>query len=601
MTNRPLRENHQPIDARLVVDVSPALLFSARADGFVDYFNARVLEFLGVSHDTIAGWGWIEFVHPDDRDELVRRWRMAVASGEPAISEARLRSASGEYRWMLHHTVARRDGTGRIVRWFGSSVDIENQKRAEATIRGSERELRTIIETIPAYVWTSTSDGAIDLTTRSRFDRTVFAGANAFGWGWTDNVHADDRARILDAWHQALATGEPFDQEFRMREEHGDYRWLIARAVPLRDERGAIVRWYGTLTDIDDRKRTEDELKKLKDQLFKENIALRDEVSQASMFEEIVGSTASLRRVLSLVEKVASTDSTVLITGETGTGKELIARAIHKRSPRAACPFVTVNCGAVPPSLVTSELFGHEKGAFTGAMQRQLGRFELADGGTIFLDEVGELPPEAQVVLLRALQERAFERVGGSKVIEVDVRIIAATNRDLSHAIEDATFRRDLYYRLSVFPIHMPPLRERVGDIPLLVEYLAGRYAARMGKKITNVSRRTLDVLTAYTWPGNVRELQNVLQRAVILCDSGTLEVDETWLADRTSKEASGSRGIGRLSAREEKQTIERALAESHGRVAGAHGAAAKLGIPRSTLESRIRSLDIDKHRFRSK
>jgi formate hydrogenlyase transcriptional activator len=599
VTNSPPGESQHQIDARLVVDVSPALLFSARPDGYLDYFNERVREYLGVPHDAIAGWAWIEFIHPDDRDELVRRWRMAVASGEPAVSESRMRGADGEYRWMLHHAVALRDGTGNVVRWFGSSVDIEDLKRAEAKIRKSELELRTIIETIPAYVWTSTPDGAVDLTTQSRFDHSGFGGETALGWAWADNVHEDDRQRAVETWRQAVASGDPLDMELRMRNEQGEYRCIIARAVPLRDEGGAIVRWYGTLTDIDDRKRAEDELKKLKDQLFKENIALRDEISEASMFEEIVGSAAPLRRVLTLVAKVASTDSTVLITGETGTGKELIARAIHKRSPRASRPFVTVNCGAVPLSLITSELFGHEKGAFTGAVQRQLGRFELAEGGTILLDEVGELPHEAQVALLRVLQERSFERVGGSKVIEVDVRVIAATNRDLNDAIEEGTFRSDLYYRLSVFPIHMPSLRERAGDIPLLVEYLAGRYAARMGKKITNVSRRTLDVLTAYAWPGNVRELQNVLQRAVILCDSGTLEVDETWLSDRLSKQPSGSRGLGRPSVREEKKMIESALAESRGRIAGAHGAAAKLGIPRSTLESRIRSLGIDKHRFR--
>ncbi len=220
---------------------------------------------------------------------------------------------------------------------------------------------------------------------------------------------------------------------------------------------------------------------------------------------------------------MASTDSTVLITGETGTGKELIARAIHRRSPRSSRPFVSVNCGAIPPSLITSELFGHERGAFTGAVQRHLGRFELADGGTIFLDEVGELPPETQIALLRVLQERTFERVGGGKPIPVDVRVIAATNRDLDRAMSDGSFRDDLYYRLSVFPLQVPPLRDRREDIPLLIEYLTQRYAAKMGKKITSVSRKTIDLLTAYDWPGNVRELQNVIQRAVILCE-GTLD-----------------------------------------------------------------------------
>ncbi|MGZ5493275.1 MAG: sigma-54 interaction domain-containing protein [Thermoanaerobaculia bacterium] len=298
--------------------------------------------------------------------------------------------------------------------------------------------------------------------------------------------------------------------------------------------------------------------------------------------------------------KVAGTDSTVLITGETGTGKELIARAIHKRSPRASRPFVSVNCGAIPSSLITSELFGYEKGAFTGAIQRHLGRFELADRGTIFLDEAGDLPPEAQIALLRVLQERTFDRVGGSKPVGVDVRVIAATNRDLDKSVADGSFRDDLYYRLSVFPIHAPPLRDRSGDIPVLVQYLTQRYAANVGKKIRNVSRRTMDVLIEYKWPGNVRELQNVIQRAVILCDSDTLVVDETWLQNRLAKETTGSRGLGRPTIREEKEMIERALDGSSGRVAGPAGAAAKLGIPRSTLESRIRSLRIDKNRFRS-
>ncbi|HTO87251.1 MAG TPA: sigma-54 dependent transcriptional regulator, partial [Thermoanaerobaculia bacterium] len=350
----------------------------------------------------------------------------------------------------------------------------------------------------------------------------------------------------------------------------------------------------------DDRKRAEQELHDLKEQLHKENIALRDEITQTSMFEEIVGSSAPLRQLLVLVAKVASTDSTVLITGETGTGKELIARAIHRRSPRASRPFVSVNCGAIPPSLTTSELFGHEKGAFTGAVQRQLGRFELAEGGTIFLDEVGELPQETQIALLRVLQERTFERVGGSKLISADVRVIAATNRDLGQAIEEGSFRRDLYYRLSVFPLHVPPLRERPEDIPLLVEYLTQRYAAKMGKRITSVSRKTIDLLTSYDWPGNVRELQNVIQRAVILCE-GTLSVDETWFDKRSTERGADTKSLGRLKGREEKELIERALAGSRGRVAGPDGAAAKLGIPRSTLESKIRSLQIDKHRFQAR
>ena len=589
----------QQIDARLVVDVTPALIFSARPVGYLDYFNARWLEWLGVPLDAITGWAWIDLIHPDDRDEHVRRWQVAVASGSPAISEARVRRANGEYRWMLHHTVPMRDDSGEIVRWFGSSVDIEDRKQAERKIRSAEKELRTIIETIPAYVWTATPDGAVDFSTESWFDRTGLGGGKPIGWTWTENVHEDDRENVIAAWREAVASGDPFDHELRMRNAQGEYRWILGRAVPLRDDSGAIVRWYGTITDIDDRKRAEQELRKLKDQLHNENIALRDEISQTSMFEEIVGSSEPLRRVLVLVAKVAPSDSTVLITGETGTGKELIARAIHKRSPRRSRPFVSVNCGAIPQSLIASELFGHEKGAFTGAMERRLGRFELAEGGTIFLDEVGELPQETQIALLRVLQERTFERVGGTKSIPVNVRVIGATNRDLDKAIEDGSFRADLYYRLSVFPVALPPLRDRREDIPLLIEYLTQRYAAKAGKKITSVSRRTIDLLTAYDWPGNVRELQNIIQRAVILSDQ-TLTVDETWFAKRAKHRGADGRGLSRPTSGEEKELIESALAETRGRVSGPDGAAAKLGIARSTLESKIRSLRINKYRFKT-
>jgi formate hydrogenlyase transcriptional activator len=317
------------------------------------------------------------------------------------------------------------------------------------------------------------------------------------------------------------------------------------------------------------------------------------------MFEEIVWTSAPLRQVLALVAKVATTDSTVLITGETGTGKELIARAIHKRSPRAARPFVSVNCGAIPPALVASELFGHEKGAFTGALQRRPGRFELAEGGTLFLDEAGELPQETQVALLRVLQERTFERVGGTKPVAADVRVIAATNRDLDKAIAAGSFRRDLYYRLSVFPIQLPALRERAEDIPLLVDYLAQRYAAKLGKRITGIDPRTKNLLAAYDWPGNIRELQNVIQRAIILSDD-VLTVDESWLESKPGPSGDSPRGLWRPSTHEETELIVNALASCRGRVAGPEGAAVKLGIPRSTLESRIRSLQIDKNRFRT-
>jgi len=343
-----------------------------------------------------------------------------------------------------------------------------------------------------------------------------------------------------------------------------------------------------------------EELEILREQLYRENLALRDEVDRVSMFEEIVGTSPALKAALSRVIKVAATDSTVLITGETGTGKELVARAIHRRSDRASRAFVSVNCAAIPRDLIASELFGHEKGAFTGATQQRLGRFELANGGTLFLDEVGELPPETQIALLRVLQEHEFERVGGSRPIRTDVRVIAATNRDLQAAISAGSFRSDLFYRLHVFPIEIPPLRERKEDILLLVEYFIDRYARKAGKHITTADKKTLRLLESYPWPGNIRELQNVIERSVIVCETPSFSVDESWLSHQPPERTAESHlYLSEKVAAQEKEMIESALRECQGRVFGPLGAAAKLGIARSTLESKIRTLKINKNRFK--
>jgi transcriptional regulator with GAF, ATPase, and Fis domain len=344
-----------------------------------------------------------------------------------------------------------------------------------------------------------------------------------------------------------------------------------------------------------------EEIKILKDQLYKENLALRDEVDRASMFEEIVGNSSALKALLSRIAKVAPTDSTVLITGETGTGKELIARAVHKRSKRSGRAFVSVNCAALAPSLISSELFGHEKGAFTGATQRRLGRFELADGGTIFLDEVGELPADTQVALLRVLQEREFERVGGASPVQVDVRLITATNRDLEAATASGTFRSDLYYRLNVFPIEVPPLRERKDDVLMLLEYFVRRYASKAGKNFRKIDKRTLELFQSYDWPGNIRELQNVIERSVVLSSGDVFSVDEAWLSKQPRRARSrlqASQSTSSESHREQ-EIIEAALRESRGRVSGPRGAAAKLRIPASTLESKIKALKIRKDHFK--
>jgi transcriptional regulator with GAF, ATPase, and Fis domain len=381
-----------------------------------------------------------------------------------------------------------------------------------------------------------------------------------------------------------------------VRKHDGSYRWFLARYNPVRDDKGQIMRWYVAGTDIEDRKQAEEKLQQ-------ENAALREEIDQTSMFEEIVGTSAALKTVLSRVSKVAPSDSTVLITGETGTGKELVARAIHRSSRRSSRAFVSVNCAAVPRDLIASELFGHEKGAFTGAIQRQLGRFELADGGTIFLDEIGELLPDTQVALLRVLQEREFERIGGRQAVHVDVRVITATNRDLNAAVANGTFRQDLFYRLNVFPIEVPPLRERKDDILMLVEYFVQRFATKGGKRIRLIDNKTLDLLQSYAWPGNIRELQNVIERSVILSSSEVLAVDELWLSKETAVPVSRVKAQptvrGEAEPRSEREFIEAALAETKGRVSGPSGAAVKLGIPSSTLATRIKALKINKGQFK--
>jgi len=461
----------------------------------------------------------------------------------------------------------------------------------------SASELQLIIDSAPALIHTAQPDGHIDFFNRTWLEYVGLSPEDLLGWKWTVAIHPDDLDGILEKWRASLASGAPFLHETRVRRADGQYRWMLHHKVALRDESGKIVKWHGSSIDIEDRRRAEDslqraldEVKRLKDQLHHENIVLREEIKSVSMFEEIVGSSHSLRGVLAQVDKVAPTDSTVLIVGETGTGKELIARAIHKRSGRSSRAFVAVNCAAIPPTVAASELFGHEKGAFTGATQRRMGRFELAAGGTIFLDEVGDISHEIQIALLRVIQEGQYEPIGSSRPHNADVRILAATNRDLSEAVLKGTFRQDLFYRLNVFPIEAPALRDRKEDIPLLTDYFINRFARKLNKKVLGISKKTCELLQSYSWPGNIRELQNVVERSIIVCETETLTVDESWLTHEPSQKLAASERI----------TIEAALAEACGRVSGPLGAAARLGMPASTLESKIRALKINKHLFKT-
>jgi PAS domain S-box-containing protein len=840
-----------PLDLELLINSAPALIHTSLPDGYLDFFNETWLKYVGRPLHDLLGWKWTNYIHPDDVDSIVRQWRASLASGEPFLCETRVRRADGVYRWMLHHKVAARDEHGNIVKWHGSSIDIEDRKRAEEALQQSQLYLAEGQRLAHTGSWAFNAAGfeywspelfriygldatgkpptveeylalvhpedrafmeqgiAAMLVDRRAFDFTkrivrpdgeirsvrcvgvpvtqgeTFHGflgtgvdvteqeqmtqelqrreaylaeaqrlshTGSFGWKpdtgeivWSDEtyrifeyeagvkltidsivqrVHPEDRAEFrevinhasvgatrfehayrlllpdgrikhvhalahvlthgcgsrefvgagidisehkkaeekireqemelrqmldlapqsvavfgpagerlyanrnaldhvglsLEEWRQTpggffrpgwfihpddreraeraysdstRSGGSAYELEMRVQAADGGYRWLLVRFNPVRDEQGQITRWYVAATDIEERKQAEERLRN-------ENIALREEISKASMFEEIVGSSPALRAVTSRIAKVAPTASTVLITGETGTGKELVARAIHRRSQRCSRPFVSVNCAAIPRDLIASELFGHEKGAFTGALQRRVGKFELAEGGTLFLDEIGELPAETQIALLRVLQEREFERVGGNQAIRTDVRVIAATNRDLQAAISASTFRSDLYYRLNVFPIDVPPLRARKDDIALLLEYFIDRFARQAGKEMKSVDKKTLELVQAYPWPGNIRELQNVVERSVVLSETGIFSVDESWLS-RTSSSSTqpASPTLLKKPALQEKEIIEAALAETKGRVSGPNGAAAKLGIPSTTLESKIKSLKINKHQFR--
>jgi formate hydrogenlyase transcriptional activator len=710
---------------RTIIDTIPALAWSARPDGSAEYFNQRWLEYAGLSVEEAADWGWTVALHPDDRARLMDYWRHVLASGEAGEIEARLRRFDGEFRWFLFRASPLRNASGKVVKWYGTNTDLEDRKRAEDALRSNEQSLRLILDSIPGQIAVMTAGGEVELLNRQILEYFGKTTEELKNWATNNTFHPDDLARTIDSWKRALEAGQSFDFENRGRRADGVYRWFHVRVRPLHDAEGHIVRWYVLATDIDDRRRAEGELEKAFDKIAKseaelrtiidaipqlivalgadgnflsanqalleytglakeelgsenfravfhsedsgrlrdvreaaisrgvpfncerrvrrkdgnfrwflvqynplrdepgevirwyatgtdiddrkqaeertrqENVALREQIDQALMFDEIVGCSPALKTVLSSIVKVAPTDSTVLITGETGTGKELIARAIHKGSRRAGQPFITVNCASIPSSLIASELFGHEKGAFTGALQRRQGRFELAHSGTIFLDEIGELPMETQIALLRVLQERQFERVGGSRVISTDVRIIAATNRDLAAAIASGTFRSDLFYRLNVFPIRVPPLRNRKEDIAMLVEYFVKRYAEKARKQISKIDKNTLQLCQSYPWPGNIRELQNIVERSVILCTGDTFWIDEAWLSSQDAPRPESSGPLTENLRSYEKQLIEAALAGSNGKVAGLNGAATKLGIPPSTLHLKIKQLNIEKHTLR--
>jgi len=587
-------------ELRAIIDAIPQLITVIGADGIFQYANQAVLEYAGLTKEEVRAGKFQEVFHPEDTERLRDARDAAISHGVPFEYERRVRRADGQYRWFLVQYKPLRDERGDVIRWYAAATDIDDRKRAEGElekafdeISKSEAELRRITDAIPQVITVLGPDGENLYSNQAVLDYTGLSMEEVMAPDYRERVfHPEDVARLSEERRKALARGIPFESELRARRKDGQYRWFLVQYNPLLGEGGKAIRWYATGTDIDDRKQAEERTRQ-------ENFALREEIDQVFMFEEIIGSSPALKNALSAIVKVAPTDSTVLITGETGTGKELIARAIHKGSPRAGQAFISVNCSAIPSSLIASELFGHEKGAFTGALQRRQGRFELAHSGTIFLDEIGELPAETQIALLRVLQERQFERVGGNRVLSTDVRVIAATNRDLAAAIASGAFRADLFYRLNVFPIRVPPLRNRKEDIPMLVEYFVKRYADKVRKRITKIDKNTLKLCQSYDWPGNIRELQNIVERSVILCAGDTFRIDEAWLSCSNAPRPKSSGPLTKALKSYEQELIEAALAESKGKVAGPNGAAAKLGIPRSTLDLKIKQLKIKKNTVR--
>jgi len=568
--------------------------------------NREFTQMFGYLPDEASGRWLPDLIVPDDLKDAALEKRIGVVSGDRVNIESVRRRKDGS---RLETSVVASKislGSGQVAVYL-IYRDVSERKRAEERLHRSEAFLLEAQRLSHTGSWRH--DLAADSVTISPevariFDVRPDEDAADVNFHFA-RIHSEDRPTVAEKYQKAAQSKSDFELDYRIVLPDGAVKYVHNTGHPVFGKSGEIVEFVGTVMDVTDqhRARTElenalDQIKRLRDHLHEENLALREQIDQAFMFEEIVGSSPALQDVIARVIKVAPTDSTVLITGETGTGKELIARAIHKRSRRSNGVFMSVNCASIPSSLIASELFGHERGAFTGATDRRQGRFELASLGTIFLDEIGELPPETQIALLRVLQEHEFERVGGNRVLTTDVRVLAATNRDLPAAIASGAFRADLFYRLNVFPIEVPPLRDRKEDIPMLLEYFVKRFAEKGGKQIRKIEKSTLELCEAYPWPGNIRELQNIVERSVILCGGDTFWIDPAWLSKPVQKKQDSSRPLAEALENQEKEIIEAALAESNGKVAGPDGAAARLGIPRSTLGWKIKQLRIKRQKF---
>jgi len=621
-----LRERE--LNLRLVVDSIPGLVCTMSAAGEFQLFNRQILEYFGKTPAELKSWATSDLVHPDDLPRVIAAFTSSIESGHPYDSEHRCRRADGVYRWFQVRALPVRDTEGRIISWYILFTDIDERKRAEDRLQllldvtnqvVSNLQLRDLLRAISASVrrvmqcdlvgvFLPDSEGnrlqtfVLDFPESKGFIREEYCsmegslGGFVFSTGkpWTGNTSDVLQLGVKDdpIIPEGLKAGcmLPLVSQNRVlgllglgrREENAfsqvDIGFLkqVASQIAIAVENALE---YGQINEA-------------KDRLAEQKFYLEDEIRREHNFEEIIGNGPRLKAVLESVRIVAPANSTVLIQGETGTGKEVIARAIHNLSSRKGQAFVKVNCAAIPLGLLESELFGHEKGSFTGAIARRTGRFELAHKGTLFLDEVGDIPLELQPKLLRVLQEQEFERLGSSRTQHVDVRLLAATNTNLTRMVAEKKFRSDLYYRLKVFPIDVPPLRDRREDIPLLIRYFANKYARRMGKQIKSIPKETMDALSHYTWPGNIRELQNLMERAVLLSTGSSLRVPLAEILTHSDFSAASS---GNALEQAEREQIVRALQECNWVVGGVHGAAARLGLKRTSLAYKMQKLGISR------
>jgi PAS domain S-box-containing protein len=588
------------LNLRLFGDSVPGLVSTLNPVGELQFLNCQILEYFGKSLEEIKDWASEEVVHPEDLPRVAATLRASIDTGQPYDSEHRYRRADGVYRWFHVRALPLREQDGHIVGWYALHTDIDDRKRAEEKLKRSEASL------VEAQRLTHCGSWSWDVNTREGFwSREMF---HILGYDpenttpalalFLARVHPEDRPMVEQVVQKEMSgLDEDLPSDYRIMLPDGTIKHLHAIAHPVMNGSGEVIEVIGTSMDVTEQRLAQAKLesafeaiKHLKDRLHDENLALREQIDQASLFEEIVGSSPSLQAVLGSLRIVAPADSTVLIEGETGTGKELIARAIHNLSPRKGGPFVKVNCAAIPAGLLESDLFGHEKGSFTGAIAQKIGRFELAHKGTLFLDEVGDIPLELQPKLLRVLQEQEFERLGSTRTQRVDVRVLAATHASLTQMVSERKFRSDLFYRLNVFPIVVPALRDRREDIPLLVRHFANKYARRMGRKIESIPKETMDALSRYKWPGNIRELQNLMERSVLLSMGSSLRVP---LGEIMTSLDDCAVSHGNVLEQTEREQIIRALRESNWIVGGKRGAAARLGLKRTSLAYRMQKLGI--------